>query len=83
VRVSRAIKSLEIALQINRAHDAAKSLYGERYQEKVQPICGQIKAVMERERLEPLQALLHIGERSGVSLLFLAAVAEIISEENP
>lgn len=75
---------IKAAAKLYKCRDTAKSFFGDKYKEKVEPYKHILKQVMEANNLEEIPALLKISEsehyqQNGMAqMMYMAAVVELI-----
>lgn len=79
--------TFEIAYKMKRCRKAAKILFDDRYEEKIEWYIRVLKAVMEKENLTELQSVLFVSklesvkDNAGAIMMFTAAALEIIEQQ--
>lgn len=75
---------VQMTAKFYECRDTAKEFFKKEYPEKIEPYKNLIKAVMKKNNIEEIPALLEISKTEGyqingmVQMLFMAAVVELI-----
>ena len=81
------MKALQVATKLQECKDAAESLLGENYPEKIKPYKDLIRVVMKANKIGPIKALLMISktesyaENEMAQVMFMSAVVDLIEEQ--
>lgn len=81
------MKALQVATKLQQCKDAAESLLGEKYPQKIKPYKDLIRAVMKANKISPVKALLMISktesyaENEMAQVMFMSAVVDLIEEQ--
>lgn len=81
------MKALQVATKLQECKDAAESLLGEKYPQKIKPYKDLIMAVMKANNIGPVKALLMIlktescAENKMAQVMFMSAVVDLIEEQ--